>query len=561
MRSLAQKILSGFLFLLVICFTQNANAQCGYDIDLSSDNLTVQGSIFKVIDYGPNFPQDVSWYIDGTNYVFSTDADFEFLAPAYGVCSICVDYEVAFQSGEDCIETICKNVYVVDPDEPCNAYFEFGTYDGPLPVVGGVNFNSITAGVNTEYSWDFGDGTFDLQSSGTVTHFYQASGSYEVKLSVWDAAQYCAVEFSQTVEVIIPDDPCEVLDCVWPGDTDGDSKATLADMVNVGVGFGMTGPPRENPSDFWDAQLATDWDMETLSGVNYKHFDCNGDGTIDISDIPAIQTNFTMMEGGVTNGQSALGGVPISLSFDVDTVFITEENQYLEINAGLNFGSNGIPMDDVYGVVLYLTYPKNYVLETEPVEFNYNENSFFGDMTEVLPLARNIQQEGQTDMVITRRSGFNISGQGRVATVKFIIDGDIIDGRAENEGETFAVDINVVAAVDIDGNEIPINLSAEPSGVFFQNSISTTAVEELIDASQIQVYPNPVSDLLKVEITDINLHPETVEVFDLLGQQVIFKQMDNHQLDIDVSKLSQGIYILKVKTEEGIGSKRIIVEE
>jgi type IX secretion system substrate protein len=469
MRLFVQKFQAIVFLILAMCISQNALSQCGYDIELTTSDLTIQGNIFNTQNYGPDTPQELAWFISGTGYIFSNASSFEFSASSYGTCTICVDYTVNQQNGFSCTETICRNVNLIDPT------------------------------------------------------------------LVFD---------------------CDQMDCVWPGDTNKDGAATLEDMINIGVGFGMTGEPRDSVSNDWSAQAATDWYFENADGVNYKHFDCNGDGTVEINDILAIQSNFTMLDNGVSVTEP--GGVPISLSFDVDTVVITEENQELEINAGLNFGSSDLPMNDVYAVVLYLTYPKHYVVQTEPVHFDYNQNSFFGDMTTTIPMARNIQEEGQMDIVLTRKTGANTSGQGRVASLNFIIDSDIIDGRVENEGETFEIGINVVKAIDFEGNVIDISLPTVPLGVFFQNGISTKTVE-LIDESSVRVFPNPVNEILQIAL-DGQLHPEEIEIFNLMGQRVINRKMNNNTLDINVSQLSQGIYVLKVKTEEGIGSKKIAIE-
>ncbi|MFT5165206.1 MAG: hypothetical protein ACI8P3_000430 [Saprospiraceae bacterium] len=557
MRSILQKFQATFYLILALCITQNALSQCGYDVSLTATDLTIEGTIFNTQTYGPDIPQEISWFLPAGGFVFSNDPTFEFFATSYGDCTICVDYIVSQQDGSSCTEVICRNFRLVDPALVCGASFGFQTYSGPSAVPGGITFSNYSTGPYDEWSWDFGDGNVDAQSQENVSHFYQVSGSYEVKLSVWNGTpQDCYAEYTQVVDVFISDDPCDQMDCVWPGDTNKDGTATLEDMINIGVGFGMSGEPRDSTSNNWAAQSATDWGNENAAGVNYKHFDCDGNGAIEVNDILAIQSNFMMMENGMSMTSSE--GVPISLSFDVDTVVITEENQELEINAGLNFGSSDVPMNDVYAVVLYLTYPKHYVVESAPVDFDYNENSFFGDFTTTLPMARNIQEEGQMDIVLTRKNSANISGQGRVASVKFIIDSDIIDGRVENEGETFSIGINIVKAIDYEGNIIDISLPAEATGVFFQNGIPTKTID-LIDESRVRIFPNPVNETLQI-ILEEQLHPKEIEIFNLMGQRVIFSEMNNSKLDINVSKFPQGIYILKVKTEEGIASKRIVVE-
>ncbi len=560
MKQLLQKIQTAFLLLSVICLSQSAIGQCGYDIELTSNDLVIQGHIYNTTGYGPDVPQNLEWYLPTDGSTFSTEAAFQMTAPAYGECSVCIDYKVIQQNGTECSEIICKAITLVDPSFVCDASFDYADYAGPMPIVGGVDFNNISSGPFTEFSWDFGDGTVDSESTGSVTHVYSESGSYEVRLIVWSGtAQDCYSEHSQTIEVYVPDNPCDQLECVWPGDTDGDGVATLADMINIGVGFGMEGPARSDVTNDWDAQAAQDWNMQNASGVNYKHFDCNGDGVIGINDIPAIHSNYAMLENGITSSATS-AGAPISLRFDVDTVVITEDNQYLEINAGLYLGNSEEEIDNIYGLVLYFDYPKNYTVETSPVAFDYNENSFFGDLSEVLPLSRNTFDAGQMDMVITRKGGNNISGQGRLSTLKFIIDADIIDGRAENEGEIFPVGINLVAAVDIDGNPVEITLPEEPAGVFFQNGLNSTRTVELIEDSKIQVYPNPANDILQLKISD-ELHPESVEVFDILGNRVLFSEMNENQIGINVNRLAHGVYVLKVKTEEGVGTKRIMVEK
>lgn len=558
MRLSLQNLKAVFFLFAVFLLSDFAQAQCGYDIELTSDNLTIQGTIYNVEADGPDYPQNLEWYLPTDGTVLSSDANFETIAYGYGECAICVDYKVILDDGTECTEIICSTVNLADPLLSCNAEFSTEDYSGPMPVVGGVVFNNISTGDFTEWSWDFGDGSYDSESLETVTHFYQESGTYDVRLIVWnDTPQNCFSEYVKTIEVFISDDPCDQLDCVWPGDTDGSGAANLEDIINIGVGFGMTGPPRDSISTDWSGKPATDWELENSDGVNYKHFDCNGDGTINISDITAIQSNYVMLENGVTETES--NGVPVSLSFDVDTVVITHEEQHLEINAGLNFGSSDVLMENVYGIVLYLTYPKHYVVASEPVGFEYNDNSFFGNNTNVLPMARNIQEAGQTDVVLTRNNVTNTSGQGRVASFSFIIESDIIDGRAINEGQDFAVHIHAVKAVDVDGNEINLSLPEDPASVFFQNGMTITKAVDLIEDNQLEIYPNPATDNLQISLSE-ELHPQEVEVFDLLGKRVLYSEMYNSQLELNVSRLQYGIYVLKVKTEEGIGTKKIMVE-
>ncbi|NND61678.1 MAG: T9SS type A sorting domain-containing protein [Flavobacteriaceae bacterium] len=71
--------------------------------------------------------------------------------------------------------------------------------------------------------------------------------------------------------------------------------------------------------------------------------------------------------------------------------------------------------------------------------------------------------------------------------------------------------------------------------------------------NKIQIYPNPVSDELFVS-SEIFIHE--IMVIDLTGREVL-KQISN-SFFIDVSSLSEGIYVLKVTSDFGRSFKRFI---
>ena len=75
---------------------------------------------------------------------------------------------------------------------------------------------------------------------------------------------------------------------VWPGDANSDGIANNFDLLAIGLSFGNMGIPRMNQSIFWSEHDAEDWETSFVNGVNHKHADCNGDGTVLFDDIDAI---------------------------------------------------------------------------------------------------------------------------------------------------------------------------------------------------------------------------------------------------------------------------------
>lgn len=62
---------------------------------------------------------------------------------------------------------------------------------------------------------------------------------------------------------------------------------------------------------------------------------------------------------------------------------------------------------------------------------------------------------------------------------------------------------------------------------------------------EITIYPNPTSGIIYFELP-INDVGEWIEIFDSYGNEILFKKMNSHELDI--SNLSNGLYFVKVKT-------------
>ena len=89
-----------------------------------------------------------------------------------------------------------------------------------------------------------------------------------------------------------------------------------------------------------------------------------------------------------------------------------------------------------------------------------------------------------------------------------------------------------------DYNNINYNFTAAPLGIDKKNLVNS-----------LSVYPNPVSDILKIANAD-NLVNASFSIVDILGKTVIqSKALSNNA--IDVSNLSSGVYVLSVSSEDG----------
>ena len=73
----------------------------------------------------------------------------------------------------------------------------------------------------------------------------------------------------------------------------------------------------------------------------------------------------------------------------------------------------------------------------------------------------------------------------------------------------------------------------------------------------INIYPNPVSDMLHIEV----LHKETTgRIYNANGQMVKSNRMVDENDEINVSELPAGLYILKLNVGDEVMVKRFMKE-
>ena len=84
----------------------------------------------------------------------------------------------------------------------------------------------------------------------------------------------------------------------------------------------------------------------------------------------------------------------------------------------------------------------------------------------------------------------------------------------------------------------------------FSKSGGFVAVNQL-DATTINIYPNPTKDVLNIEGAY-----NSIDIFDILGNLVLSSE---YVKTVNVSSLADGVYMLNIKTENGIAVKKITI--
>ncbi|MEA4976778.1 MAG: T9SS type A sorting domain-containing protein, partial [Paludibacter sp.] len=97
-----------------------------------------------------------------------------------------------------------------------------------------------------------------------------------------------------------------------------------------------------------------------------------------------------------------------------------------------------------------------------------------------------------------------------------------------------------------------IRIAVGDGGAIMRLVDITTSNENLQENNLMQIYPNPVKDILH-----INVDVKKLTVRDITGKVVLLSET---QQNINMAHLSKGIYLLQVQTADGIVEKKIMKE-
>ncbi|WP_452226115.1 LamG-like jellyroll fold domain-containing protein [Lacinutrix cladophorae] len=90
------------------------------------------------------------------------------------------------------------------------------------------------------------------------------------------------------------------------------------------------------------------------------------------------------------------------------------------------------------------------------------------------------------------------------------------------------------------------------------NNCNTLGTEMYNLDYQVAIYPNPTSGVINIKLTSLN--DVSLEVFDIKGSIVLSKNIESEVSQLELSKLQTGLYIFKLKSQEGQINKRVIIE-
>ncbi|MDC0380692.1 lamin tail domain-containing protein [Flavobacteriaceae bacterium] len=506
--------------------------------DFTTTNLDSQYDIVTLVINADNYPQETSWklYDEGANQIVNTGSLQNGMD--YYSEDICLDY------------SSCFTLYVYD---------SYG--DG--------------------ICCSFGEGNFSiLDSNGNVILTNTGEFDYEVQ------EVFCPDDTGCSIEVDI-----NITHASSPSSNDGVIRIYTTSGLSP-FQYSIDGGQTFSDSNTFENLASGNYDIVVVGSQGI----CSFENTISIEACELLSVDIVATE--VSSVVSADGSITITP--------IAENDQYLySIDGGQNFDTNNVFLDlavGTYNVIIKDELEICMFSESVPVkvksqvvinEINYNSSDYFNpsDWIELynsksttIDVSNWQIKDNNDNHVFVIPEGTQIEGNGYLVIVKNEMNfvsvfpnipyigelsfgfGQIDAVRLFNSGEKLMDEVyynfetpwpncangigNTLELISPDlDNSLPeswncINTHGSPKAI--NDNSNDGAVSDVI------IYPNPVQNILYVKGSS---EAYSIEIYSLIGQLV--KTVSNAN-EIDVSLLSQGVYLIRISNENVSTTQRFI---
>ena len=315
----------------------------------------------------------------------------------------------------------------------------------------------------------------------------------------------------------------------------------MNDLLYLGWAFGANGTTRAGATNNWQAEPSADWGQMTPYGTEFKHADCNGDGTIDFNDTLALFQNYSQQHAFKVANQNQTSVLSAYRNLQITpSVSSIGANQALSLS--IDMPTNGFYSNDLYGIAFRLHVPSQFIASLSAADFS---SSFVGTKgTNMMTISKAFISQGYIDICLVKKDQLDSKSGGKVMDVNLLVNNFATGG-------TGYFTISAIKAITYQGAYLPIG-----SGNASVNFTNTTGLQKAI-SNEIKIMPNPASDKITLDgLTDTKL---LVEVVNMIGQTVLKTNLDGRR-SIDVSSFEKGAYFVKLNTQQGVIIKKFIKE-
>ena len=362
--------------------------------------------------------------------------------------------------------------------------------------------------------------------------------------------EYCinevCVNYEVQIEVVSVDsDECFcVNDCVWEGDTDGNGKVNVSDILPIGRHMGISGAPRESLYDFWSAEDTDNWTYDQPSGKNIKHADANGDGIVTVVDTNSISEYYNQLSNFVPDEVLDVKDYPFYLipqSTEVDS------GELLVLDIVL--GSEDFPVKDLHGLAFSVQVGGGFA-DSASLYIDLYEDSWLTNLGPSIQMSKK-PVDGLIEAALTRTDGLPSSGHGIIGQLGFIVEDEAI-GIKDDDGERY-FGIRLRGAI---GETAAGSSYYMPEAAVRIQYVNEGVKDEKLFPIDMLVRPNPTSDILRIDLPNVNEEIRNLYLTDITGKSILVNKSNSI---INLGSLPMGMYILSVESNMNTYNQKVQV--
>jgi len=392
---------------------------------------------------------------------------------------------------EDKVSNRPKAKISYEPDTLNSAKIHFDASDSWSP-----------ASTLTDFVWDFGDGS--MGNGETTSHTYQASGTYEIQLTITDAdglQGFKTIEYSVTVlddqsDIVSDDFSDDMLrDDIWQFiNPAGDGTYQL--VSERSTSYLQLSVPEGTRHEVWEGIFTPIGVLQACSNTNFE-----------------IEVKFESV---------------VSKAFQEQGILIMEDN------------------DKLLRLEIYSDSIAQYLLIAK-----------FQEGIPTIIENKKVELEGSSHLKVTRKNN--------AWTIDYSDDGE---NWHFGSNFLFAMDVSSVGPYGGNAGKNPAHTvkvdyffnndeKIEP-----EDPNSITSLDKKLTLETVKVYPNPAETQINLSYSIPSAFKVSINLFDTKGVLVkdiknAYQEPGNHTETIPLSNIEEGLYFLKINFEDGSNFKSI----
>jgi hypothetical protein len=288
---------------------------------------------------------------------------------------------------------------------------------------------------------------------------------------------------------------------------------------------------------------------ETKNNIAYFSLDSNFVAIRSIAQsTPTVTTatdNYAVKDA-VTKGQ--LCGLILEVGSKCDYPSLIAFQNAIEANTQLNIS------EIATNKILYTN------LAGEVIEAQYNSNGTFTEPIFDWGYGPTTPQMSQKSPPFVQPQWPSGEGYGRIATWK--VNNNLVDlnqNWSVYKGPNIVLNNRVLSVLDGSTDSLKVDFSGNLPQ--YKSGVSTIKIITDQSDDQINVYPNPTTQLVKIEIKSSFSGSITIDFVDLSGRSVYLKTDEKTQykqiFTIPIAKKLKGMYLVKIRSGQQLSTKKL----